>query len=355
MIEKYDLIPLDTRSSVVNYYANAVDVLNITGFYNISKENNEYQRIKNDLANLIANSYEKKANKDFHNSLNFFQKNGYFVNSIYNDHVKKVGFTKGTIELFTRTSMDIAPLIYDSYLLKRKNNKIADFITGWLGYINRSNSMLISYRVKEQFIKLNKKFNSQRFEEEFYKFADDLASDFPVIKDISIYEKNRLHDFIISLCDLSKPDVFDRAQNFCNIFLNIPYTNAKQRIYEINENQEYVSDLTSVTGICINDLFSDLINNINISKQYAYYSIENDSFASIRNERKQIIDKSIKEATPIGLASLTFFTGPVGDALLTLAAPSINKFLNTEMDFNKNIEIRRRIENIKKGETLNER
>ena len=123
MIEKYDLIPLDTRSSVVNYYANAVDVLNITGFYNISKENNEYQRIKNDLANLIANSYEKKANKDFHNSLNFFQKNGYFVNSIYNDHVKKVGFTKGTIELFTRTSMDIAPLIYDSYLLKRKNNK----------------------------------------------------------------------------------------------------------------------------------------------------------------------------------------------------------------------------------------
>ena len=155
MIEKYDLIPLDTRSSVVNYYANAVDVLNITGFYNISKENNEYQRIKNDLANLIANSYEKKANKDFHNSLNFFQKNGYFVNSVYNDHVKKVGFTKGAIELFTRTSMDIAPLIYDSYLLKRKNNKIADFITGWLGYINRSNSMLISYRVKEQFIKLN--------------------------------------------------------------------------------------------------------------------------------------------------------------------------------------------------------
>ena len=60
MIEKYDLIPLDTRSSVVNYYANAVDVLNITGFYNISKENNEYQRIKNDLANLIANSYEEQ-------------------------------------------------------------------------------------------------------------------------------------------------------------------------------------------------------------------------------------------------------------------------------------------------------
>lgn len=95
--------------------------------------------------------------------------------------------------------------------------------------------MLISYRVKEQFIKLNKKFNSQRFEEEFYKFADDLASDFPVIKDISIYEKNRLHDFIISLCDLSKPDVLIGHKIFCNIFLNIPYTNAKQRIYKISK------------------------------------------------------------------------------------------------------------------------
>lgn len=348
MSGSFDLIPLNNQISVSNYYANTVDLLNITGLYNTVKNHDQYEELKNDLAKFLSNSYEIKKNKDFHNSLNIFQKNGYFYESIYEEHIKKMGVSKGLIELITRETIDIAPIIYDSYLKKRENDKLTKFIIGWLGYINRSNNTLISFRVKELFARFNKKFNFEKFEYEFYKYADDFAVDLPVLSNLSVYEKNRIHDFIISISDLSNPDTSKRAKDFSNLFLNIHYDQADKRISDIHQNQEYLSDIVSFSGISIKDILGDLANNIEVSKQSAYYSIENDPFAIKREHNKEIISQSIKYGTPIGLASLTFFTGPIGDALLTLSAPAINKLLNPEIDINKTIEIRKRLEKERK-------
>ena len=130
-------------------------------------------------------------------------------------------------------------------------------------------------------------------------------------------------------------------------YLKLAFVDTEQQIKFISDNQEYISDVANFTAFSIMDIFKDIPDNIETAKEASLYSLENDPFEKQRNSRKNKIIESVNIGTPIVLGALTFYTGPLGDALLTASAPAISKLINPQIDVNKTIEIQQKIKQLK--------
>jgi hypothetical protein len=243
--------------------------------------------------------------------------------------------------------MDLSPLIIDYFYKKNRVNNIKEFVIGWLAYINKKNSIKLQCRVQELYSKLGEKFNLEEYTKIFNKYSNSSISVFPYLKDNNMGEKYKLSNFILGVTDMSNDDVVERAKEFSNDYLKLAFVDTEQQIKFISDNQEYISDVANFTAFSIMDIFKDIPDNIETAKEASLYSLENDPFEKQRNSRKNKIIESVNIGTPIVLGALTFYTGPLGDALLTASAPAISKLINPQIDVNKTIEIQQKIKQLK--------
>ncbi len=344
-MEQYNLMTPNQINQVFNNFNNINELLCSSGIYSFVKQNGFFQQAKSELSNLLTSYYEKKDNEKFHKSLNFFEKLGFMNDDKIRKHQEKIGFNKSMIAFTTDIAFLIVPFLLEQYKRNSEVKKIKEFVIGWIAYINKENNPLILKKIEAFYSKIKENFMLSEYNNIFEKYANCNIGCFPSLIDAN--NSYSFFNFILSCSDLSNQKVNDRIKEFGYHWLNLSESEVSTAISTINDSQEYLSDISTFTAVSMLELFNDLAQSINHSKQYSNYCIDNDIWALKRIHNRKLIEQSLKNAIPIALSGLSFYTNNIVDSLLIASTPIINNLLNNEINLEKAIEIQKRIKTIK--------
>jgi len=344
-MDQYNLMNDKQINHVFNNFNNINEVLSSSGIYCFVKQNGFFQQAKMEIANLLTSLYEKKANEKFHNSLSFFEKLGYIKDEKVKKHHEKIGFNKSVISFASDSAFVIIPFLIDHFKKCSEAKKIKEFVIGWIAYINKENSILIRKKTEIFYNKINENFTESEFTNIFEKYSNSNIINFPRLIDVD--NSYSFLNFIVSCSDLSNPQIIERINEFGYHWLKLPEKEINFIINNINDSQEYLSDISTFTSASIFEFFNDLTESVNHAKQYSFYCLENDIWAQKRFQNRKKIEQTINKALPIALSSLSFYTNNIFDALLISSVPIFNNLLNSDINFDKAIAIQKKIKIIK--------
>lgn len=343
-MEENGLVISENQLDKVNEYnIRLIDGLNFSNIYNFIHKNPEYEMLKKNLADFLSGIWANKKNKQFHDSLNVFEKLGFLSQIKETAHdfgtVLETNIVKASVFVFSQ----VVPFMIQKIANKRESDKAIESIIGGLAYINQIPTSQVQSRVQSYYHNYNREFDQDKFKILFDKYAVGHLPIFPEIP-LSLFDKRHtLYQTILSSADLKDPKVVERASQYGE-FLGENNLVIDETIKNTERNLELISDKANFESITVGNLFNDLISDANYIRQSADYTASTDPFKKIRSRNKKIVVKGTVTAT---LAGLTYFTGPVGDMLITASIPVIDTLINNEMNVDTAIKIHDKFKTLK--------
>jgi len=337
-MEDYSLLSEKQKNQVQSYNIKLIDGLNVSNLYNFLRKSPEYEILKKNFAAFLGSLWAQNRNKQFHESLNIFEKLGFLSKIKEKTHYQKVGIERDLVEIAVLAFTNLVPHIIQTYSRKKEANKVIEFVTAALAYVNQEATPLIQARVQFYYRIWNQEFTPDKFRSIFDKYVVDRFPDFPQIPDSLYKQRHTVFQTIISATDLKDPKVVQRASELGE-FLGESSIDIEEAIKNTEENLELFSDKTTFERLTLGNLFKDIVSDVIYLKQASDYTGSYDPFKNVREQRKKIV---VKGSVGLTLAGLTFFTGPVGDMIIAASAPVINNLINKELDVDTALEIHRR-------------
>lgn len=297
------------------------------------------------IASFLTVSVERDMNKKFHKKLSILEQNGIISQEKFELHRQSVVRAKQLTGLGVYATFSLAPIVcagISNYLQKKD---IVDFVVGVYAYINQELSQIISDDIEQLLLEMNINVNDEKIKMIFEKYCNNSG-----ISHLPIFSKRNREVFgdegmeilakeIVSRCDLHDVDVKERALDFINAFLNIDYANAEKIIADAQISQNTVSDITWFSAINYRYIFLDFIQNIENSKRFVEYDINNDPYRLLREERRDTMEKVIHEVS--GKKSLFLTAGKRKD-IIEASAKMMQCSLNPSYDISMDIKMLKR-------------
>jgi hypothetical protein len=339
-----DLQPLPNAALMSSSISTSLTNIHSTNVYSFLKQNGLLEEAKGQVATFLTAAYQRKSNEDFHNSLNFFERNFGFVSKQKQaNHRRLVAMRSGMVDFSTRASIDAMLFFVEKNSRRRDFQKIADFYCGWMASINQQKTFLMQNRAQRFYESLGYSFEVNGYHSilDTYLGRDGYRPATPGL------EREDLEDLYINLltaCDLSSEAARQRAAEL-GTSIGLSSGHVETLLNSSHDGSELASRLMGFSALGYGELFSDLFANKTAAQQSAGYLVEHDPFFEQREERKQMV----KKGTVVGTAALlTLVTGPAGDVCLTLAAPMVASMLEKESSMDELIKINRGIRKIKR-------
>lgn len=320
------------------------DVLNSTGLYTFLKQHDAFQNGREALAAVVVGLVENNMNERFHNGLSFFERIGFLSDGKLQDHGRKVAFAKGATDFAVRGAVDIIPMIVDHVHRTREFEKLAEFVIAWMAYVNRERSIALQNRVVRLYEGNEREYDHKRFGEIFEENLSNRPGSLPPVPSSLRDHPETLFVAMLAGCDLKNGAVLERARELGD-YLGFKTGQIDEQIELILDGSAAVSDLTGFAGFSVDSLFQDLIANVDQARAAAVYSVENDPFQAVRQERKKRI---LQGSVGLAAAAMTLATGPVGDMVMVASAPIVLKLVSSEPSANQVVEVHKRLLDLKK-------
>lgn len=293
----------------------------ITGFTNgaLNKYNSfsnlSSMRFDSELVDAVASfltiAVEKDMNRRFHKKLTILEQNGLISPEKFEEHKRSVINAKQLTGIGVYAAFSLAPIIASTINNYLNKNEIVDFVIGIYAYINRELTPLIVYDISNLLLQMNISVNENKIRSTFGKYCQNGAiSRIPVFsrRNRSIFDKNGMEILakeIVSRCDLHIIDVNNRAMEFIEDFLRIDDQSAQRLIEDSSYAQDSLSDITWFSAISFRYVFTDFIKDISNANQFAFYDIDNDPYARLREDRRQAMQNIVDEVSSKGGLFLT--------------------------------------------------
>jgi len=264
------------------------DVMNTTGLYTFLKENDAFQAGKDALAAVVHGLVENTLNERFHKGLNFFEKMGFLSDRKLQEHSSKVAFLKGGADFAVRAAVDLIPMVIDYVYRNNEFQTLSDFFIAWLAYVNREPSMALQNRVVRLYHGNEREYDHKRFLTVFDDGLSKRPGLLPPLPSSMIDHPEALFATMLAGCDLKNEAVLGRARELGD-YLRFKPVQIDEQIGLVLDGGAVVSDLTGFAGFSLDSLFQDLLVNFHHAREAAVYSVDNDPYHAMRQERKKRI------------------------------------------------------------------
>lgn len=333
----------ESASQIMTGYVNGT-LNKYNTFSNLSELSVDFQ-LADAVANFLTVAVEKDMNKKFHNNLSLLEQNGLISEEKFEKHKSSVTAAKQLTSLGVYAAFSLAPIIgatINNYLNK---NEIVDFIVGTYAYINREYTPLISYEVSCLLLQMNIQVKEDKIKNIFEKYKSSSGlSHIPIFskRNMSIFGnsgKDLLAKEIISRCDLHNKEVNNRALEFIEDFLRMDIDSAKRLVEDSVFAQDSLSDITWFSSINFRYVFLDFIKDVANAQQFAFYDLNNDPYARMREGRKEKMESVVREVS--ARKGLFLTTGKRKD-IIDASAKMIQYSLNPNYDISMDIKMLKR-------------
>lgn len=297
------------------------------------------------IASFLTATVEKDMNRRFHNNLSVLEQNGLLSKEKFEKHKRSVETAKQLTSLGAYVAFSLAPIIGATINKYLNKNEIVDFIVGVYAYINRDYTPLIEYEIMCLFQQMDIRVSKEKIKGVFeqYKTESGLLH-IPNFskRNMTIFGdegKDTLAKEIVSRCDLSNEVVNNRAMEFVEDFLRISNTSAEKLVEDSICSQNALSDITWFSAINYRYVFLDFIQDIRNAQQFAFYDLENDPYARIRENRREKMESMVRD---IASKKSLFLTKGRRKDIIDASAKMIQYSLNPNYDINMDIKMIKR-------------
>lgn len=291
------------------------------------------------IAGFLTVAVEKDMNRKFHENLTILEQNGLISQEKFERHKSSVVAAKQLTSIGVYAAFSLAPIIgatIENYLNK---NEIIDFIVGIYAYINRELTPLIIYDISNLLIEMNISVSEKKIQDVFEKYCKNNGiSQIPVFskRNRSIFGNSGMDTLakeVVSRCDLNEVEIFNRAMEFIEDFLHIDSFSAQKIVADSQCSQNALSDITWFSAINYRYVFLDFIKDVENAQQFAFYDINNDPYARIREDRRQVMQSVVDDVvSKKGLFLSDGKRRDIIDASAKMIQYSLNPSYNIGMD-----------------------
>ena len=288
-----------SKDIIRTYNTNTYDLICMTKASRLL-ENQEYRKVENAFADYISGAIENKLNENFHSGLTTLEQNGILSVEKILEHEKRVKRTKAITAGVTTFAFEAAPLVFDylSDCLSKEN--IKKFIIGWTAYINGKYDSETVSLVKGFLEEMGINLKSNDYENIFNEYVNASQVHMSSLQLSKISKRNLSGDNItivakkiVSICDLSDDNVYQRALEFVAECLHIRFEQAEEILKDSQSGQILNSEFIGFSALNYVTYFQPLINSIDTAKKFAYYDVESDRYSKLRETRKAAIDNAV--------------------------------------------------------------
>lgn len=341
-------VPGTTGEAVVTPNSSQI----ITGFtngilnkYNTFSNLSEVQfdtQLADAVAGFLTFAIEKDMNRKFHEKLTTLEQNGLITQEKFERHKGSVIRAKQLTGIGVYAAFSLAPIIMESINNYLNQKDIIDFIVGVYAYINRELTPLIMGNISEMFVQNKISVSDEKIKSIFEKYCK--SNGISQIPTLSIRNRGSINmdtvaKSIISRCDLHEVGIRDRAMEFLEDFLHIDVIQSQKLIADSISSQDAISDMTWFSAINYRYVFLDFIKDISNAQKFAFYDINNDPYARIREDRRQQMQNIVEE---VSLKKGLFLTKGKRKDIIDTSAKMIQYSLNPSYDIGLDIKMIKR-------------
>lgn len=332
----------DSSQIITEFADGALNKYN--SFSNLSYISDNLQLV-DAVASFLTTSVEKNLNRKFHKKLSILEQNGLITQEKFEKHKSSVIMAKQLTSIGVYASFSLAPIVMatiDNYLNK---NEIIDFVVGIYAYINRKMTPIIRYDISKLLLQMNIIIGSEKIDSVFKKYCrNDGMLHIPCFskRNRSIFGDDGMDILakeVISRCDLHEVDIYNRAMEFVEDFLNIDVLSAQNLVKDSICSQESLSDITWFSAVNYKYIFVDFIKDIANAQQFAYFDIDNDPYGRLREDRRQKMELIVNE---ISARKGLFLTAGKRKDIIDASAKMIQYSLNPDYDISMDIKMIKR-------------
>lgn len=255
------------------------------------------------VADFLTTVVEINKNQKFHNSLTVLEQNGIISQEKFESHKKSVEKAKQMTALGVYASFSVAPIAIATIENYLKKKDIKEFIIGVYGYINRELTPMITYDIGSLMAEMGVKISQDKIRRIFRDYCNNTGiSNLPFfsMRNRAVFGNDGMEILakeIVSRCDLNDVEVKNRALDFLNHFLRIDYLNAEKILQEAQTSQSCISDITWLSAINYRYVYMDFIKDVDNSRHFANYNINNDPYRVLRESRREQMETLLHETT----------------------------------------------------------
>ena len=284
------------------------------------------------MSNFLSSSVKTIHAAAYHDSLNIFEKHG-FIKASTKAKFEITNTILGTV------SAAAIPLLINSISFigkKRQENNFKEFFLAWIGYINHSPTTP-QMRKQAQKILKSVSINSRNNEIEniINEYADKSSNSLPHLSSKNFISLNKeendsiylLAKEIIAPCDLSDNETKKRAMEFLEECFGISNYEARRKLDDIINAQEYHSQLTGFSSICFMTKFSKFAETMKNAYMLGKYNEDMDVFAQKRLRNQAALKEFGQSLIANGAEAI--FSGNPSAMLKTLEIPIRYDLLKT--------------------------
>jgi len=341
----------DVQNTIQEYSGDTLTAL--TQMDNVSElfHSDAYKKATNQLSVYLADSVKKKKSAEFHNSLNFFEKNGFIKKSkqeAYELSMNSAG--KKTALAVSAASMAI-PYLIDGINAKINKLNFENFFYGWIGYINSDSELSpLIIRNTQSILSAGNIIKKYDQVSSAIKLSQSVNSALPHLnwKNLTSIDKagkenlQSIAKLVISTADLEKEKVKNRSMEFLVDLFGISFNEAESKLSDVISAQEHLTKFLSFSTFDYMSFFSDFISSVPEAVKIGTYDVEMDIYAKKRAENKEKVIAAGKELAKIavktgisvatnGASSLLPDLTPAKDIVL-LSENLMSDTLNPNMD-----------------------
>ena len=342
ILPDHSLIPLKQQEQITICYDRTMSALNATGLYNLCKENPQYQEAKKAAASFIVGWVESTGRANFERNMNVFERCGFLSNGKYESHRKKLGLQKGLAAFAVTTAFDLGPMVIEYFAHKNRVQNLAEYIVGWLAYINGNNSLLIQNNVRRFFQNMEAEFNIHAYQEQFDYYAQSSIRVFPYLNQANVENKYQLFNFILQTSDLNDPEVKEKCTELGKDGIGLMQQEVDEIITRVEQNQELICDISLTSGFSIATVLSDLTSNAKQAMQYSSYNVANNPYGKNRESAMRLLHSTQSMGGKFSSPTIPF-AGQLGPETLQLSKPAVYRTINSSLDISKGMEIIKRM------------
>jgi len=316
----------------------SLDHITATNIYSFLKRTDQYQNGKQHLADYLSGLYQRNANEKFHDSLSWFEKIGFLTATKQQKHMNRVKLKTKFVDAGVPIAIDLTLIAVQALVQHVEKKKLFESFVSMLAFVNQKDGTLLQARAACLARRIGWNFKFDEYRSIFEEYAGGQVGQIPLRGQLAD-EPGKFATIVLSSCDQDDDMVRQRAGELC-IFLGFSENDADEIMGDLRTNTELFSDVVGFTGFSAVEIFGDLFANLPRASEAGSFSLEHDPYQKIRQRRKNLIVKTVTTGT---LASLTLFTGPVGDLLIAASLPAVNSMLTNqakiEDDVTKSFEI----------------
>lgn len=330
----------DVQNTIQEYSGDTLTAL--TQMDNVSElfHSDAYKKATNQLSVYLADSVKKKKSAEFHNSLNFFEKNGFIKKSkqeAYELSMNSAG--KKTALAVSAASMAI-PYLIDGINAKINKLNFENFFYGWIGYINSDSEISpLIVRNTQSILSAGNIIKTYDQVASSIKLSQTVNSALPHLnwKNLTSIDNSgkenlqSIAKLVVSTADLEKEKVKNRSMEFLVDLFGISFNEAESKLSDVISAQEHLTKFLSFSAFDYMTFFSDFISTVPEAVKIGSYDVEMDIYAKKRAENKKKVIAAGKELAEIAVkAGISALTGSEAVALLPDSKPAKDIVLLSE-------------------------